>query len=230
MEQQKYSLISRLKQIPWWGYVAGLVSVGVQSLFYYLSNLITNALGTTAISTKTIIDNYIPLIPVFAIVYVYSFIFWVTTPAVVTLAGKQQFKKFAIGQLIAYFVGFVIFTCMPTFMNRADEGILEYAENGHWLLKIIYSVDGGEYAFNLLPSYHCLTSVYCYLGVRKQKGISKWYKIYALTLAILICMATVFIKQHYFLDLVVGVGISILTYIAVNLVCKLKNKANKSEE
>lgn len=228
MENQvckKNSFFGTLKKVKWWGWLAGACSLGIQSLYYYLSNIIVNALNITPICTKIdVIDNFIPIVPAFAVVYVLSYIFWFLAPVMASTCGKEHFKKFVIGQLIAYTIGFVIYIIMPTYMDRVAEGLLEYAENGHWLLKIIYNVDGGAHAFNLLPSYHCLTSVYSYLAVRKQNDIPYWYRIVSLVMAILICLATVFIKQHYFLDLVAGVGIAIICYVTVNLIYKLKAK------
>jgi membrane-associated phospholipid phosphatase len=104
-------------------------------------------------------------------------------------------------------------------MDRAAEGLMHVAEgpglfNG--LLRTIYAADGSNLAFNLFPSYHCLISLYCYLGVRRQPEISKGFRIYSLVMAVLICMSTVFTKQHYFIDIVGGLAISIICYIIVN--------------
>ena len=84
------------------------------------------------------------------------------------------------------------------------------------LLAVIYGADGSDIAFNLFPSYHCLISFYCYLGVRKQPEISKGFRIYSLVMAILISFSTVFTKQHYILDVAGGIGIAVICYLIVN--------------
>ena len=225
---RNFNVFSQIKKVPWWGYVGGVASFAIQSLFYYLSNWLANITGSInwAVCTKIdVIDNAIPIVPAFSIIYVYAFIFWFFAPVVVSITGKENFKKYAIGQVVAYFIGFVIYIVLPTYMNRSAEGLIDYAQKGnYWLLKIIYSVDGGNYAFNLCPSYHCLTSVYSFLAVYKKEGISLWYKIYSFIVALLICLATLFIKQHYFIDLVTGVLIAIIVYIVVELVFAKKNK------
>ena len=83
-------------------------------------------------------------------------------------------------------------------------------------MNFLTPADGGEMAVNLFPSYHCLISVYCYLGVRKQPEISRGFKLYSLIMAILICASTQFTKQHYILDVVGGVGIAVVCYILMN--------------
>ncbi len=216
----KFAFFEKIKKVPWWVWLCGIASLLVQSLFYYLSNFLTGIAQRAPICTKIDwLDDALPIIPIFAIVYVYAFVFWFCAPASAYVAGKDNFYKFIIGQSVAYFIGFIIFVCLPTYMDRSAEGILAYAEERNlWLLKTIYNMDGGKMAFNLFPSYHCLTSVYSYLAVRKQKNVSLVYRIYALCLAILVCIATLAIKQHYFLDFICGTGIAIVTYIVVNLV------------
>ena len=81
-----------------------------------------------------------------------------------------------------------------------------------WVLGIIYAADGGERAFNLFPSYHCLISAYCYLGVRKRLEISQGYRIGSLVMTVLICLSAVLTKQHYFIDVAGGVGIALLCH------------------
>ena len=81
------------------------------------------------------------------------------------------------------------------------------------MLKTIYAADGSDLAFNLFPSYHCLISAYCWLGVRNRPEISKGFRVYSLVMVILICMSTVFTKQHYIIDTVGGLGISLGCYL-----------------
>jgi membrane-associated phospholipid phosphatase len=80
------------------------------------------------------------------------------------------------------------------------------------LLATVYAADGSTLAFNLFPSYHCLISLYCYLGVRKQPEISKGFQVYSLVMVVLICLSTLFTKQHYIIDMIGGLGISLACY------------------
>ena len=83
------------------------------------------------------------------------------------------------------------------------------------LLAWVYSSDGSERAFNLFPSFHCLTSAYCYLGVRRQPEISRGYRVFAFLMAILIFLSTLYTKQHYIVDVFGGVGIAVACYALV---------------
>lgn len=191
---------------------------------YQLGNLFSILLGTAenAFAPKIpFIDDAIPIIPVFIVFYIYSYVFWFFSPMAVSLTKKENFINYTIGLLVSYFIGFLTFAFFPSYIDRAGEGLLDYvAEPGIFrkLMGIIYFFDGGTKGFNLTPSFHCLTSVYCYLGVRKQPEISRGYKIYALVLAVLICMSTVFTKQHYIIDVFCGIALPLIVYVIVNLV------------
>ncbi|MBP5225083.1 MAG: phosphatase PAP2 family protein [Lachnospiraceae bacterium] len=215
-------LWDKIKAIPRYGWILAFVYFGLQYGMYRLGDFLSRVLGTIdrAWECKVpFIDDRIPLIPVFVIIYLFSYVFWICGPLAVSLTKKAHFKNYIIGLSLAYIVGFLFFVFLPTYMDRAKEGLMGFADkpgllNG--LLAMVYGADGGTLAFNLFPSYHCLISMYCYLGVRKQPEISKGFKIYSLVMAILISLSTVFTKQHYFLDVPSGIGISLLCYWLVN--------------
>lgn len=75
-----------------------------------------------------------------------------------------------------------------------------------------YSLDGGDMAYNLLPSFHCLNSTMAYLGVAGRKEIPTWYRVYSLIITLLIYAATVFVKQHFILDVFSGIAVALLCW------------------
>ena len=216
------STIEKIKQIPRWGWVCGFVYFGLQYGMYRLGDLLSRVLGTIsgAICPKIpIIDDHIPIIPVFVVIYLFSYVFWICGPIAVSLTKRRNFINYITGLSMAYIIGFLFFVFFLTYLDRNAEGLMEQAlQTGFFnrLLATIYSADGSNLAFNLFPSYHCLISLYCYLGVRKQPEISKGFRTYSLIMTMLICLSTVFTKQHYFIDIVGGLGISIICYYIVN--------------
>ena len=214
-------LIEKIRTIPKWAWIVGIVYFGLQYGIYRLGAWLSNVLGTVsyAIDCKIPpIDDLFPVIPVFALIYVYSYIFWICGPVAVSLTKKRNFVNYIYGLTLGYIIGFLFFTFVPTYMDRVAEGLMSRTGTGFCedLLRWIYSADGSDMAFNLFPSYHCLISTYCYLGVRKQPEISKGFKIYSLVMAILIVLSTLFTKQHYIVDVVGGVGIAIGCYALMN--------------
>ena len=219
--------IEKVKSIPRWGWFFGFLYFGLQYGIYRLGDWLSRVLGTIdrAFEPKiAAIDDLIPIVPVFAVIYLFSYIFWICGPIAASLTKKRNFVNYIVGLSLAYIVGFLLmvflfFVFLPTCMDRSREGLMEVASqpgffNG--LLAMIYGADGSSMAFNLFPSYHCLISLYCYLGVRRQPEISKGFRVYSLVMTLLICASTVLTKQHYFIDIVGGLAISILCYILMN--------------
>ena len=214
--------VSQLKRVPWWGWAFGIGYFALQRGLYRLGEWLSRALGTVAWAFECkipVIDDLFPLVPAWTAIYVFvSYLFWIAGPVVVSLTKKRNFANYIIGLTLGYLVGFLFFAFMPTMMDRVKEGLMNVGEqpglmNG--LLAWVYSADGSEKAFNLFPSYHCLISAYCYLGVRKQPEISRGYKVFAFVLVILICLSTLYTKQHYIIDVFGGLGIAVICYAIV---------------
>lgn len=216
MKKIKTILNHRYLNIPVYGYIAGIGMFLLQRLLYLWANDISMALGLSWHTTKIAwIDDHIPLLPIFITVYVFSYLFWILGPMVVSKGTKEHFKDFLMGMLVAYLIGAVIFTVWPTRMDRVAENLLNQNSgflNG--LLQGIYQMDGGNYGTNLCPSYHCLISTCCWMGVANRKEYAKWYRYFCAVLCVLIFASTVLCKQHYFIDIPVGI---IIAYISMKL-------------
>ena len=214
-------LKNRIKAIPTYGWILGVVYFGLQYGMYRLANFIANTTGTVSwafIPKIPCIDDHIPVVSIFVVIYVFSYVFWIFGPIIASLTEKENFLNYIIGLSVAYIIGFLIFVFAPTYMDRTAEGLLEIASRPglfNHLLGTVYSSDGSALAFNLFPSYHCLISLYCYLGIRKREEVSKGIRVYSLIMAMLICMSTVLTKQHYFADIIGGLSISIICYTVV---------------
>lgn len=210
------------KRIPWYGYLLGAGCFGIQYGIYRFSELLSRLMDTASyafLPKISCIDDLIPLVPFFIVIYIYSYLYWVYAPIAVSVTKKSNQINFIIGYVVSLFIGSLIFVFLPSYMDRVDEGLIEQMNKPgffNYLLGFIYGVDGGERAYNLFPSYHCLISLYCYFGVRKQEEISKGFKITCLVSTILICLSTVFTKQHYIVDIFGGVAISTVVYLVIN--------------
>ena len=216
------NLMNKIKAVPWWGWAAGIGFFILQYALYRLGAYLSQVTGTISYAFEWKIpgmDDLFPVVPVFVIIYFYSYIFWICAPIAVSLTSRRNFVNYIVGLLLAYLVGFVFFIFVPTYMDRVKEGLMAIGDRPGFLnqfLAGIYAADGGEMAYNLFPSYHCLISVYSYLGVRRQPEISRGFRIYSLVMAVLICMSTLFTKQHYIVDMIGGTAISILCYALMN--------------
>lgn len=210
---------NQIRRVPGWGWGFGIAYFALQYGIYRLGALLSQALGTVAWAFECkipIIDDLFPVVPAFSVVYIiFSYLFWISGPVAASLTKRRNFANYIIGLSLAYLIGFLFFVFMPTYMDRTKEGLMAFGERPGFFnafLAWIYSADGSEMAFNLFPSYHCLSSAYCYLGVRGQPEISRGYRGFSLAMVVLICLSTLYTKQHYIVDVFGGVGIAVVCY------------------
>lgn len=201
-----------------------LISLGCYLLIYGLYRLadllsrITGTIDNAWCPKIAAIDDLFPIIPVFTVIYLFSYIFWICGFVAVKRTGKKNFINYVFGLFASCAAGFLIFAVFPSYMDRVGEGLYEAAARPgafNFVLKCISLFDGQEQAFDLFPSYHVLMSLCCYLGVRKQPEISKGFQIYTLVMTVLICFACLLVKQHYFLDIIGGLVITFAVYKTV---------------
>ena len=115
---------------------------------------------------------------------------------------------------LSLLIGMVALIFAPTYMNRVEEGLMSVSGSGLFdsIRRFWYSLDGSEIAYNLLPSFHCINSTICWLGVRGRPELPRWFRIYTFITMILIFFSTVFVKQHYVLDIVSGIAVALIAY------------------
>ncbi len=213
------NMIRKIRSVPRYGIILGIVyfvlQYGLYRLGAYLS-VVTGMIDHAWECKIAFIDGRIPIIPVFSVIYIYSYVFWIMGPMAVSLTEKRNFVNYIAGLSLAYLIVFLIFIFVPTYMDRVKEGLMTAAAQPgifNRLLAVIYAADGSEKAFNLFPSYHCLISAYCYLGICGRQEVSRGFRIYSLVMAVLISVSTVCTKQHYIIDVFGGIAISVFCWL-----------------
>ena len=126
---------------------------------------------------------------------------------------------------LALVIGGVILVVCPTSMDRVAEGLTDPSRPGPFaaLMRSWYNIDGGRYAYNLLPSFHCLNSTMAYIAVAGRPEVGKGFRCYSFVTMLLIFCATVFVKQHFFLDVVAGIGVALVSWVLVRYVFNKKS-------
>ena len=207
-----------IRKLPLWAVIAGPVILILQYGVYLLGELISHLTGTDqwAFACKIpALDDRIPLVPAFILIYVLSFAFWIGEYIIIALTGKRRYVNFLYVLAVCYAICFLFFIFMPTYIDRLAEGGIAAAQQPgfiNWIMKFIYRSDGWETGRNLLPSLHCLASAVCYLFVRKRPEIARGVRVYTLIGAVLICLSTVFTKQHYVIDVFAGIALALISY------------------
>ncbi|HCZ22524.1 MAG TPA: hypothetical protein DHU72_03520 [Rikenellaceae bacterium] len=205
--------------IPRYGVVAGFALFILQHAVYLLGNSLSGLIGNEPFCPKIAFDALIPVIPIFMLPYIWAYPYWLMAPMAASLCDKEHFKCYVVAYSLALVIGGVMLAVWPTRMDRVAEGLTDPSRPGVFasLMRFWYTLDGGRYAYNLLPSFHCLNSTMAYLAVAGRPEISKWFRCYSLVMTILIFCATVFVKQHFIMDVVSGIGVALFSYLVVKL-------------
>ena len=138
---------------------------------------------------------------------------------------KRKFYKVLISVLLSIMVSNICFWIYQVKMIRPE---IEGNDFFSSLVRWIYGMDKG--AVNCFPSIHAVMGTLMVISGFKTKGFPKWFQIISVIFGVGCIISTVFVKQHYFIDMVVGTTIMLVFYLLVSLVDKkiIKNK-EKSE-
>ena len=191
-----------------------LILLAVGQLFtYYFPRIV--GLGEL-MDFSVSLDGRIPLIPAFAYVYVLGFVFWTVNYVLIVRQDKRVCVRLFAADMICKAVCVVCFFAIPsTIAQPAKE---EIAGPGAWLLRIVYAMDEPN---NLLPSMHCYVSYLAWrpmLNREVKKGIPAGYRAFSLIFALLVCLSTLFTRQHVFLDFVTGVAMAEIAWQLARLI------------
>lgn len=207
--------IQRDNRVKWYGIVIGIASALLQHGIYLLGHKLADVIGIEPFLPKIpVIDDRIPLTPIFIIPYVWSYLYWAMAPMAASKCRKEHFADYLAAYLFACLAGMLILAFAPTYMDRVAEG-LYLPRSGFFarLMRFWYSLDGSEMAYNLFPSFHCLNSTVSYLAVAGRKEVPRWYRVYSLILTILIYASTVLVKQHYVADIFGGIAVAVIAFV-----------------
>ena len=82
------------------------------------------------------------------------------------------------------------------------------------MVGMIYGLDT---ATNVFPSIHVFNSIGAFIAINKNEKLQKikWLQWSAFILTILICLSTVYLKQHSVMDIFGAIVLSIVMYFIV---------------
>lgn len=163
------------------------------------------------------LDDMIPFVEWFAVPYVLWFAAFPGGLLLYLLVDKQDFFDLCFVIFGGALVSFVIYFFWPTGLE------LRPTEVGNGLLcrlmQLIWLIDPPN---NVCPSLHCSISAAIALVTLGSAKMRRHPLVSALIvlLMVLICLSTVFVKQHSVLDVAAGVGLSLLLWLPLWLRCR----------
>ncbi len=137
----------------------------------------------------------LPFLPIFEYLYVLTFL--VPVLLIVTVRTYARFCRLMRALAIALSVAYSTFLLVPVYFERPP---LTVTSLHTWLLSLQYL----DKAYNDLPSLHVTLS---WLAVHASQ-VSRGYRIALVLVATGISISTLFVKQHYVVDVVFGYALA----------------------
>jgi len=179
-----------------------LTMIGLYMLFIFLFLYVGDYNeGRNFYNLSIFIDQKIPFNPHF--VWTYILYYFVALMPVMVVTEIKEFRRMVGAYLMMYFMGFLTFILFPVKMMRP-----ELVGDGYsiWLLKKIYNADNG---YNCFPSMHVANA---FLASFFSYRFNRVYGAVVYVIAFLITISTLFIKQHYIVDLIAGIALAYFVY------------------
>ena len=157
-------------------------------------------------------DNLIPYVPIFVLAYVLWFLF----PLFLLYISNKRTTN--LNQVISIYVStilltillYIIYLIFPSSSEMLTPQIIDNNYNlVNYFIQLIYSIG---VPYNAFPSYHVaplvLLSFFLYDNIRRLFWIQ-------LPVNLLIIVSTVFVKYHFFVDIIGGVFMGAFAYFII---------------
>ena len=193
----KYSHLQLL-----WGWVAYAI------LFVLTERLIP---AEKCYSIHSVVDDWIPFCEAFLVPYVFWYALIVISLGYFLLYHVDSFKRLQTYIIITQAVALVIYMALPT---RQDLRPQDFPRDNFLTrcVGFLYHIDTNT---GVCPSLHVAISIGILSVWTKEKGVSLWWKTFIGISVVLICLSTLFIKQHSAWDFLAALPVCLLAELIV---------------
>lgn len=195
------TFFKKYKHILWFSY--GLIYI---PWFIYLENHVTDNYHVIHME----IDDKIPFISIFIIPYLLWFAYVASVLVYQCFTNASDFKR----NCVFLFTGMTIFLIVSTLYPNGHHLRPEVYPDSSIFTRMVMWLQATDTPTNLFPSIHVYNSIGTHFAVihsdtlKDKKGI----RMASFLLMILICMSTVFIKQHSMFDVLTAILMSVIIY------------------
>ena len=158
------------------------------------------------------LDGFIPFCEIFIIPYVFWFAYIVGMHVYTLLFDVSAFRKMMWFFMITYTSTLIIYLVFPTCQNLRPEVF----ERDNFLTRFMAGYYAMDTHTNVCPSLHVVGSLAVMFTSWHAKGMERrWIKIAVSAVAVLICLSTVFVKQHSVIDILIALPICVTAYFPI---------------
>ena len=157
------------------------------------------------------LDDLIPFCEYFVIPYVFWYLLIVISLVYFALYDTGSFRQLQIYFIITQLTAMAIYILFP---SRQDLRPADFPRENVFtdIVRFLYAIDTNT---GVCPSLHVAYSLGMVSVWTRAKGVSPWWKGFVVLAATLICLSTMFIKQHSTLDLFAALPLCLLAEIVV---------------
>ena len=177
--------------------------VGYFILYFLTENLIP---AENCTPVHTFLDDLIPFHEAFIIPYTFWYLLIVISLLYFLLYNVDSFKKLQTYIIITQVCAMAVYILFPTRQDLRPEVF----PRDNFLtdcVALLYRMDTNT---GVCPSLHVAYSMGIASVWTKEKGVSVWWKAFVVVAVILICLSTMFIKQHSAVDFFAALPICLL--------------------
>ncbi len=151
------------------------------------------------------LDDRIPFVPAFVIPYVLWYPYLFGVGFYVMVKDVPAFKRYLYFMISALSISLLICLIFPNGQELRPD-LTGRSGPFTWAIRFIYDHDTNT---NSIPSMHVVGAMGATFAVFDSERLRRW-RIPAAALSVLVCAATVLIKQHSILDTLAGLAVSII--------------------
>ena len=164
------------------------------------------------------LDDIIPFREEFVLVYVFWYLYVAGSLLYYVLYDVSRFRRMQIFILITQAAAMAVYILWP---SRQDlrPAVFPRENVCTWLLGLIYTLDTPT---GVCPSLHVAYSMGIAWTWWGDRQIPLWFRVLAVAAAVLISLATMFIKQHSAVDVLAALVLCLVTGTVVRRICRGK--------
>lgn len=161
------------------------------------------------------LDDYIIFNEWFVIPYILWFGYVFLTVAYLFFTSKEEFYQSCAYLFIGMTICLIIYTIWPNGQNLRPN--LDTLGRDNLLIDLVRWFYGTDTSTNVCPSIHTFNSIACHIAIRRNKPLRemKWVVPSSFILMVLVCLSTVYLKQHSIVDVFAAIILSIFMYFVV---------------
>lgn len=174
-----------------------------------------------------IVDDWIPFCEIFIIPYLLWFLY-VVVVILYLYYQKEHLEDYyhcVITLILGMSTCLLVYLLFPNAQNMRPTAFTKH----NIFTDIINFIYASDTDTNVLPSIHVYNAIAIHVAFATcyQFKTRRGWKLASLILCILICLSTMFLKQHSFLDVITAMGLYAIYYILIyKLIPKWLNRNN----